>query len=539
MRILLTWACGALLFVGCGSTSSVEDNLGANLSTTTGATESTTTPATAGEPAKADPSGPQRAVKNLLSSANLGDPLGVLAALDPAEREPLAQLYASMVDGIERDWPHVEVASAVPALDPAIEAGRLEVELMSPDLAWVSTDAISLFLDDPAVLAYFTTYDGQWYPSDTIELDDIDLGGNEDVDPGLMAVRIDGEWRVSLARTFAELIRRTNELPERYAETRNELGAGASTPLAAVSDFVDALATADTDTIRRAITPQESSSFGDVDAALGDLVADMTSTAAWSVRAGDLTLVSDADGRATVEVSRLDMSLRGEWESRSASGEIIDGGGDHILTIDESCGTLIWGADEWSGCADPEGGPQGMAFAGAHHDLGWNGPRIAAVQVDGSWFVSIYETLQLVAAPLAAEPLFMLLDFPWWEAPGGWVAMDEAARSLVPIDAGEQGMLTPMAAGRIQVARVRTGPAGGRIVVDVPGASASDCELGVWLHELVSQDIDEGDDFREWVGCGESVDVPGDATLVVQIDRGLYYGGAPRIDGIATVWNDS
>ncbi|MGI9608460.1 MAG: hypothetical protein ACR2P0_20185 [Acidimicrobiales bacterium] len=534
MRILRVFVLAGLLTAACGSTPPGDDVSGSTIDE-----EPASTPAsTADTGVVADPDGARASVKDLLVAANAGDPLGFLAAVDPAEREALSQIYASLVEGIERDWPHVAVETALPGLDPAIDVGRLDVEVLSSDLAWVSTDSVSLFLNDPAVLGYFTTRDGEWYPSDAIEIDDLAFDGPEFVSPGVVAVRIDGEWRVSFARTAAELIRRGYGLADRYGDTTIEIGPGAPSPIDAVAQFFEALESADIDAIRRTVTPGESATLGDVDAALGRLFSDMTSTGRWSARVADLTLVAEEDGRAIVGSGRLELGLRGAWESLSESGEWVSGDGDHVVTTDRACATLVWRVDDWSGCAG-SGIDDGLVFAGVHDDLGWVGPRIAVVEVDGAWFVSIFETVQLVAEPLAAEPLFALVEFPGWEVPGYWVAMDEAARSLPLIEPGGREMLTPLAAGRIQMARVATGSAGGRIVVDVPGERDDDCELGVWLHELVRQDLDEGDEFREWAECDEPVDVPGGVTLVVQVDRGIGYGTAPPVGERATVWNDS
>lgn len=290
----------------------------------------------------AGPESPEAAVDNLLDAASDEDVLGLLAALEPGERDSLRKPVEALFAELER----LEV------VDSSFQLTGIDgIDLSFEDVTYRS-EAVR----DDLVRVYFTggtvtsSIDGGALPvgdfvSDTldrfgVDITELDESATEDIagdDTFLVARNGTDGWRVSIAYTAAEAARLDAGLP---------LPASGVTPLGADSpeQAVDALLRAGADfDLREVIARLAPGEMGalqdyaglfldDAERALADARNDL------SVTVDQLALRSESSGdRASVFVDSfaLTVSSEGETVQVSTDGECLSIGGDLGATIFE------------------------------------------------------------------------------------------------------------------------------------------------------------------------------------------------------------
>lgn len=490
------------------------------------------------EVAIAEGGAPERPVLDLVEAFNAGDPLGVLAALDPAEREFFSRIYDTALNASLEQWPQFGGQADLAALQPVLDIENLQVEMLADHLAWVTVDSVRIDIASPPLVTSSWLLD-----------DDAWVGAIHDNDdfprpdwpfyvhpPGLVTVQVDGEWRVSLARTFAEFRRRNYDLP--FEPTVSAVAiVDAATPIDAVEGLVAALDAHSWTDVRAHMVAPEAAAFADYEATLAAFVSDALGQLEFSVSAGGLTVIEESQGRAVVEFERLDLVAVGDWEI----GDVLAGSADFTADIDGTCGRLEAGRNSYEGCADASDPYESVVLMNLLPDLGWQGPRLVTIEEDGQWRVSLSESLLLWVEPFAAEPLFTVLGLSEeWIWPGPWILLDEATEALTPLEWGESGTLTPVAAGRAAIGVIVTDERSSQLRFEGPGLATKSCSISLWLQGLESQDFSEGPDHVRWRECDdlEDLDLSPGLTIVVEADTGVMGSGAVPLAGDITVWHE-
>ncbi len=361
------------------------------------------------------PSSPEDAVSELLDAAGNEDLLGVMAALDPGERDALRGPVEDMFGELER----LEV------LDDSFELGGIEgIDLEFSDVTFrsepVRDDLTRVYLTGGTVT---TSVDTDELPigafvTDTVERFGGEVGGFQesettDIYEGgdeVFLVAHDGGdgWRVSIGYTIAEAARLDagQPLPTSSIET-----VGADSPEAAVEGMVAALTDLDLrDAIAR-LSPNEFSALHEyADLFLGPAEAEIASVRdEFSVTVDDLELRSDTSGdTATVFVDAVSMSVEADGESFS-------------MSFDQDCITIEGDLEELDLVDTPfEDGPvcsedleqlsnemfDGMGLGGLDEELQFpeiETPEIGITthRVDGEWYVApIATTLDAMVSGL-------------------------------------------------------------------------------------------------------------------------------------------
>lgn len=256
----------------------------------------------------------EEAVTDFFAAISDEDVLGVLATLDPGERDALAEPMADLFEELER----LEVLDE--AFDPADVSG---VDLRFDDLAFhtepVRDDLVRVYLvggqasfsldaDDLAIGDFVT---------DTLERFGVDHTGFQESDTTtfdatldeFLAVRRGAEgWRVSIAYTAAEAARIESDLPAPDL-TRALSPIGAETPEAAVEGVVRAMADLDLAGVVARLSPAEMGALQEYWSLLAD-DAEAVATAGFELDVRDLSLRSETDGdRARVYVDGFDVEV--------------------------------------------------------------------------------------------------------------------------------------------------------------------------------------------------------------------------------------
>ncbi|CAN5840335.1 hypothetical protein BH24ACT5_BH24ACT5_31380 [soil metagenome] len=363
----------------------------------------TAVPTTAVESSSAQPrsaggaGSPDGAVQELIDSVVASDPLGVLAVLHPDERLLVKSIYESAGD----------TAAAAGAIDIDALARALRIEVtttplaavpLTDDLVWVTTDAAALRFDIDAVAA-----------DNAVALD---LTGT-DVEPsssrfdldrsraGIAAVRRGDNWFVSALYTAAELLRRDEGRPARFSPGAPPADSSKS-PEAAVDAFLAAVQRKDPRAVAATLTPFEGRLVADYESSLGSIVIEALAGYELTTQAQHQQQIVNDGSRAVVEIDQWAFGVRGEPSDGYGSQVDIqieaNGLCGAVTARDSYDGTMATD----SGCAFTESGPFDVGSVLA--DDGWRGPRLVVVDIDGSWRVSLLETVLGTVAPVLGDP---------------------------------------------------------------------------------------------------------------------------------------
>ena len=280
------------------------------------------------------PSSAEDAVRELLDAASDEDILGVLAALDPGERDALRQPVEDLFAELER----LEV------LDPAFELDGIPgVDLEFQDVQLRSTpvrdDLVRVYLTggtmtsgvdgDQVPLGDFVEDTMARFGGDIADLESSETSDLADDTTFLVARNGPDGWRVSIGYTLAEVARVDAGLP---LPASGIAPVGADSPEAAVQGMFQAIADLD---LRGAISRLSPNELGalqdyaalfidDAEASIDDATADV------EVTIDDLTLRADESGdRASVFVETFGVTVTYEGESVSITtdGKCLTVGG--------------------------------------------------------------------------------------------------------------------------------------------------------------------------------------------------------------------
>ena len=273
------------------------------------------------------PGSAEEAVSQLLGAAGDEDLLGVMAALDPGERDALRGPVEDMFGELER----LEV------LDESFELGGVEgIDLEFADVTFrtepVRDDLTRVYLTGGTVT---TSVDTDELPigafvTDTVERFGGEVGGFQESDTSdifedgndevfLVARNGDDGWRVSIGYTIAEAARLDAGQP---LPTSAIQPVGADSPEAAVEGMLAAFTDLDLRDALARLSPNEFAALHEyADLFLGpaeselDLVRDE-----FTITVDDLQLRSDTSGdTATVFVDAMSFSFEAEGQSFSMS----------------------------------------------------------------------------------------------------------------------------------------------------------------------------------------------------------------------------
>ena len=447
---------------------------------------------------------PEAAVEELLASVRASDPLGLLAVLHPEERYLVDTLYTNSTNTAETAGA-VDVDSLLQSLHLDVITGALVVEHVNDHVAWVTTDGaqITASLDVAQLDAAVTADLSRWDQGDPY-IGELEPRAD---DLGIAVVNDGGQWFVSALYTSAEIARRSMELltPSTVADSP---ASGAATPEAAVQALTAAVSAMDWPAGAATLTPFERRLVNDYSGSIGGELLDAIEDYTLSIEPTHLQVVDQGDGWAIVETDQWTFGVSGV-------GDDPDDRVDTTLTVDGLCGELRdW--DQWEqelvttkGCAFEDDSVFNTFSTLA--EAGWRGPRFVVVNQNGSWSVSLLQTVLQSVAPFTTDldTFAGIVEFV------AQIFIDDAddfypaaisflAAPLRPLGPGTS-TVTPRGAGSFAVFRVA---AHASVSVVVPPGDFEECYVVV---------IDE-----EWgeivngVPCGEPVEpISSPATMLV------------------------
>jgi hypothetical protein len=385
-------------------------------------------------------SSPEGAVEDLVAAATAGDPVGVLEAIVPAERDSLAEPLGELVDGLQAGG----ALAGDAGLDGPLPGVGIEVE----DLRLARGEEISRRVQpveavggivrvrvaaeavpDPEVRAALAE-------GAEVDLDGDDLVVERDLSRRplvLVTLGDGGGWHVSLAYTAAEAARRDAGAPLPDLEFEGPETIGSTTPEEVVSDLFGALEARYPRRVAELVDPREGRAayqyaslwFPGLQAAADEAGRGER----WDLRVDELVTAESGEGEVRrVAIERLDLTL-------------VDGPADEVVRLqvtEDGCTTWTTvpgaprgGADvvvapgpeedaevrrvcPGSGWTDGAGRPlepEGVALADLVVLDGLGGPRPAVSVVDrgGRWFLAPGRTVLdslvegLETAPEGAE----------------------------------------------------------------------------------------------------------------------------------------
>lgn len=298
------------------------------------------------------PSSPEAAVAEMFDAIGDEDVLGMLATLDPGERDALSGPVEDLFEQLER----LEVLddsfdlTGVPGVDLEFSGLELEVQEIRSDLARVhlmgGTASYALDTDQIPVGEFLAdTFDRFGIEYRGIQDSDSDVMDPSEAGDTFLVARDTGDgWRVSLGYTAVEA-------------ARLEMGAGiptsgagltpigADSPEAAVEGFLRAAAGIDIEGMVARLSPSELRAVHDY----------------WPVLTGDAQLPTRADVPADIEL--VDLRLRSSTDD-DRGRVFVDSIGVDVVTEDFEGGATV--AD---GCIEVRGDDIRETFEEAELDL--------------------------------------------------------------------------------------------------------------------------------------------------------------------------
>jgi hypothetical protein len=456
---------------------------------------------------------PLAAVESFIAAANATDPLGLLAMLEPTERRFVGEIYSRFLDGATNEWPQFGGESAISMLGTELlPVGPLEVEQLSPYLAFVSAREVEFWLSNPTdVVASFAWEDGPWTDAsrknDVKSIDDwSDLyDGYDDPPVGVVTVLIDGRWYVSLGRSGLEAVRRDARLPPDFAREQPAIGpAVAASPIEAVENFAVAIEAESMYKLFATLVPGEAQVVADYAPVLNDWLGFALRDLELSATLDTAVVIEEREGRAIVELEAWSWSAFGTFDDET---DTYYDSFDAALRVDGACTVLDVEGDRSEAClpkSDPWSNWGALPFA-----AGWQGFRVVTAEIGGRWAVSVYDTAALWLDSYTQEPLYTAVFAPFWESPAPVTLLNEKAKSLPLRDPSGPVEMTLVADGRIGLARLAPVPGESLMrIVDRPGLPEY-CSISIWNTDMVSSDWSEEPEYYassdEDDGCAEMI----------------------------------
>ena len=425
---------------------------------------------------------PEAAVEELLASVRGSDPLGLLAVLHPDERHLVDTLYTNTT-GVAATAGTVNVDALLQSLHIDVTTDTLAVEQVNDHVAWVTTAGALVTADlDLAQLDAAVAADlGEWEQGDPYvgqfepQIDNL----------GVAVVNEGGRWFVSALYTSAEIARRSIDVPASTAPAAPAATA-AATPEDAVRALTAAVSAKDWVAAAGTLTPFEARLVTDYSTSIGGELTEAIGPNTVRVEPTRLSVIDQGEGWAIVESDAWTFGASG-------TGDDPDDRVDTTLTVDGLCGELR----EWDEFDEAYESSKGCAFEDDSvfnvfetlPEAGWNGPRFVVVEREGTWSVSLLQTVLQSIAPFTtdidifagiAEFVAQLFvdDSDDFYPP----AISLLAAPLPPLGQGTS-TVTPRAGGEFALFRV---PAGATVEVAVAPGEYDECFV-------VVIDEDEGD----------------------------------------------
>ena len=360
-----------------------------------------------------DSSSPEGTVRDLFTALDNEDLIGVGQVLDPTERE-------LVVDTLTTSWEELKRLQVIDSgaeltspewIDLQFSDMEFTVENLDGDLAWVEFTGTSNLSADPSRFPFGSFVDravarlapdaGNWRQ----DLEPVP-SSTQEFDGGLAVVRRDGRWRVSIAYTIAERLRRDAGLDLPPAD-QALVPVGADSPGGVVQALIGAVNDLDPVAAIRVVDPDEAS------AALryAPLYVDQLESAAdsarsfledqgvsYSIQADSETFERDGRTYVTVVPNLLEFSVEGEGGVTvrrtpeclkvETSGSFEDPSIPQDVCLEELLGEM-----GGFGLTPLEGG-LGL-LPGSGSGLPADGPRqgLEVIEVDGEWYLRPLHTV--------------------------------------------------------------------------------------------------------------------------------------------------
>jgi hypothetical protein len=337
---------------------------------------------------------PEEAVQNLATSLAEDDLIGVMAAMDPEEMAPVADVFELALRRAG-ELELLEVTeTGLAELDLSVDDLQLTVEELHDDVARVQIEGGTLGADftspDLGVVLVgmdgVVSFEAEQMEGDT-PLDEMYTNeeGEGLSDTFVMVVKRDGGWYVSPLYTMAEAIREGDELGDAdFAASRGEVE-GADSPVAAVEAFVAAAEGIDPEALVATLPPGEWGFARDylqplLDELDEDELDESREELDLKVEGLDLAEGEDlGDGRRKVELQGLQLSWTDEYD------------GDTEVTLEGRCAEIVTEEETTEGCLEDwfvEGELDPTLAELVPETL-----FVVAVEDEGGWYVSPMETL--------------------------------------------------------------------------------------------------------------------------------------------------
>ena len=274
--------------------------------------------------ASSGPESPEGAVSALLDAASDEDVVGLLAALDPSEREALQQPVEDLFGQLERLEVLDESFSlgGVGGVDVEFADVTFRTEPVRDDLARVyfTGGTVSGTIDGSQVpIGDFVSDTLDRFDADIDELDGAEESAIDDTDVFLVARNGSDGWRVSIGYTLAEAARISAGLALPDAAVAP---IGADSPEAAVEGLLTSAAEFDLRSVIARLSPGELGALHDYAGLFIDEAADEMAEASQDVDVSidDLSLRSEASGdRASVFIDGFAVTVTTDELSTSVS----------------------------------------------------------------------------------------------------------------------------------------------------------------------------------------------------------------------------
>jgi hypothetical protein len=333
---------------------------------------------------------PEAPVRALLAAASAGNVNGMLDQLAPGERDALKQPVNDLVSQLERlgILGKLDLGN-VNAYKLKIDGLQLDPQTRRADLAFVKiTGGTANYSFDPANLplgSFLTGMLGPMAAASAPSSGSTNLASASDA--GLITVKQDGHWYVSIGYTLAEQAR-TAAGVSLDALGQRVTPVGAATPEDAVRQLVQDGAKLDLRGVLGLLPPGEMGALQEY--------------AGLFLPKAEAALAADAD-KPKVTVTTLDLSSKTDGDVATVTIDKLAGtavSGDTTVTLADGCITeqTAGGAPQKTCGNDPSAllGNLGVAGlpglgqlgAGATADVG-----IRVVKVDGKWYVSPVRTV--------------------------------------------------------------------------------------------------------------------------------------------------
>lgn len=326
---------------------------------------------------------PEAAVEAFVAALNDEDVLGALDVLLPGERDTLKDPMVRLVSELQRIDVLDETAdlSKVGGIDLQIDLTRTETAEVADDIVSVGVvGAASAVVDNERLpigdLLVDEAFDGE---RPTGGADEETTIGSDDAPAPITTVERDGRWYVSLMYSIAEIARARADAGPVPAADQAVAAQGASSPQAAMDQFLDRAVALDLEGIIGALNPNEAEALQryaplflpDANAAVDEML-------------------NETGLELTIEDVKYDVEIDGDHAMLLPTSFTMRAAaeGDEVsMTYADGCVTMVVAGEEHRACeGDAEDQLDDFGFGGWSDLATGSGMRLD--RVDGEWYVS-------------------------------------------------------------------------------------------------------------------------------------------------------